>query len=148
MAKYTVTCSCGHEDTVSLIGNHRSRESRIDYLQQSGGCAECYEQQRNESRQQATAQATQEAKDAELPDLIGSEKQVAWAVTIRSKLLAEIEEIVTRLKQDKDYQLILLAVDRLQQITEAKQWIDWRDDGGKYLLVVIGRIYRDNIRLV
>lgn len=42
MAKYTITMSCGHEDTVELFGKTSERERKIEYFKESGLCKECY----------------------------------------------------------------------------------------------------------
>lgn len=40
--KYTITMSCGHEDTVDLIGKNTEREKRLEYYKNCGLCKECY----------------------------------------------------------------------------------------------------------
>lgn len=42
MAKYTVMMSCGHEQTVELLGRDSDRQKKIRYFQESGMCKECY----------------------------------------------------------------------------------------------------------
>lgn len=46
--KYTVKMSCGHEDTVSLIGKNSERERKIAYYEAYGVCKECYKKQMEE----------------------------------------------------------------------------------------------------
>ncbi|MCD7730449.1 MAG: hypothetical protein LUI05_03010 [Oscillospiraceae bacterium] len=40
--KYTVRCSCGHNDVVELFGKGADRERKIAWYETSGVCVECY----------------------------------------------------------------------------------------------------------
>ena len=62
MAKYYVTFSCGHEERVELFGQHKDRERKIKYYEESGLCPACYAKQKQQD----------EAKKAgcEIPKLI------------------------------------------------------------------------------
>lgn len=48
MAKYTIKMSCGHEDTIELLG--KNRERKIAYYEKHGLCKECY---KNKMQEQA-----------------------------------------------------------------------------------------------
>jgi hypothetical protein len=127
MAKYDVTYTCGHTGTVNIIGPHRSRESRVAYLE-SGECFECY-------KQHSTEVAREQAQELELPTLVGTEKQVAWAETLRLAKLNEIEAYIERLDKTKpDYRQILIAVEHISNEISAKRWIEWRDDSPSYII--------------
>lgn len=41
MAQYTVKFSCGHTETVHLIGKHTDRERKIKWYEEQGCCSEC-----------------------------------------------------------------------------------------------------------
>lgn len=45
MAKYTVTFSCGHTDTVDLVGKHTERNRRLEWLSKNGSCKDCYREE-------------------------------------------------------------------------------------------------------
>src|SRR5580765_5805764 len=124
MAKYTISYTCGHSGVVNLIGPHHSREKRIAYLE-SGVCFECYKKQANEVAQE-------QAQELELPAIVGkSERQIAWAETLRIQKLSDIESEVERLESGGDnekYRQILIAVEKIGNETSAKQWIEWRYD--------------------
>lgn len=45
MAKYTITMSCGHEDTIELFGKEIDRQRKLGYFKESGLCKECYKKQ-------------------------------------------------------------------------------------------------------
>jgi hypothetical protein len=75
MAQYTITHTCGHVETVNLYGPGYERERKIAWLE-GQECRDCYK-----ARQNA---AGREYSDAHgLPELTGSEKQIAWAHTLR-----------------------------------------------------------------
>lgn len=87
MAKYTVTHKCGHSAQHDIKGGQpQLREWKLNEL----GQAICWECQ----KANATERATEQAVAAGLPDLVGTEKQVNWAMTIRSKALASIEGVI------------------------------------------------------
>lgn len=48
MAKYTIMMSCGHEDTVELLGKGSERQRKIEYFESYGLCKECYKKQMGE----------------------------------------------------------------------------------------------------
>lgn len=119
MAQYTISYTCGHSESVNLYGPHFSRESRVAFLER-GECFACY-------KQHTTQVSSAQAEELELPALIGTDAQVAWAETLRIKKLNEIEETVERYeKDDKAYRQILMAVEKISNETSAKQWIEWR----------------------
>lgn len=128
MAHYTITYTCGHTDRVNLIGPHRSRERRIATLE-SGLCFDCY-------KTASHAAAREQAAELELPPLVGSEKQIPWAETLRVKQLTALDALVEETYRDVDpadpeaeeYRLALRAVEAISNETSAKQWIDWRYD--------------------
>lgn len=45
MAKYKVTFSCGHTDTVELGGKHAERERKLKWLSENGSCKDCYREE-------------------------------------------------------------------------------------------------------
>lgn len=82
MAKYEVTCpSCGAGYTVQLYGPGRDREWKLENWDWT--CDECKEK----ARQDENARAAAANAEAGLPPLTGSEKQIAWAETIRAQKL-------------------------------------------------------------
>lgn len=78
MAKYTVTHTCGHEQKHQLFGPHRERDRKIQWFSTTL-CTECWKQ----SQQEAAKEVASELK---LPQLQGTEKQIAWAERIRIDL--------------------------------------------------------------
>ena len=78
MAWYYGIYSCGHEGRVNIIGKHSERQWKVDrHFEEI--CEEC----KAKNREEANRQATKKASEYEFPDLKGTEKQIAWANTIR-----------------------------------------------------------------
>ena len=96
MAKYDVRFSCGHTVTVQLYGKESDRQRTIEWYKNYGLCPECYKKKIAEEKQAAADEANAEAKKMGLPDLKGSEKQVAWANTIRGSIMKEVNEDLDR----------------------------------------------------
>ncbi len=123
MAQYTISYACGHTGTVRLIGHHSSRESKLARLKNEY-CFDCYKEQRLQAAQAET-------KERELVPLLGTEPQINWAMSIRIRLLDELETMEARLDQlglsPEEEQLTLLTIDALYKVDSAHQWIEWRD---------------------
>lgn len=82
MAKYTVTYKCGCTKEIQLFGKLSDREKRIAWLE-TQECPEC-------SRKEETERAKSLA--GSLPALEGSEKQIAWAMSIRQRWIDEAQK--------------------------------------------------------
>lgn len=95
MAMYDGTYSCGHEGRTNIIGPGKDRQWKAD-AHFRGLCPECWEQKKLEEREKANSEAAAKAKEMELPDLEGSEKQVAWANTLRQTLIDLIDALGKR----------------------------------------------------
>lgn len=111
MAKYTITHTCGCQETVQLFGKECERQRKIDFLE-TLPCVDC---QRKAEREAAEKSATALA----LPGLVGSDKQVAWALTIRN---GAIKELAARNGGTADAE----AMSVVSGITSAGWWIDHR----------------------
>jgi hypothetical protein len=143
MAKYDVKFSCGHTETIQLVGKIKERERRIEWLENHGLCSECYEAEKKRQFEEQNKKAAEEAKEYGLPELSGTEKQVAWGNTIRQEWIREAEiqikyakEFLEDARESKpeaiqEYQekldIVTEAVEWiLKNRTDAKQWIDTR----------------------
>jgi len=87
MAKYTIEHICGHSEDMQIYGPTRERQGKADWLA-SRDCAECYARKLQAQRAEASAQAAAQSAAAGLPALTGSDKQVAWAESIRAAAVA------------------------------------------------------------
>jgi len=92
MAWYYGTYSCGHEGRTNIIGPMKHRQWKAD-AHFRGLCPECFEKKRTEEREKARIEALEKAKKMELPELEGSEKQIAWAVTLRQEMIDKIDRL-------------------------------------------------------
>jgi hypothetical protein len=128
MAKYTVTRSCGHEETIQLIGKIKDRDWRLEHVEASKLCYDCWQKELARQREEEHREAAEVAREQHLPALIGTEKQIPWAESVRQLLLAAIDEFIYRyVKAEKRNDPKLLeAVERIKNKTEARWWIDHR----------------------
>lgn len=118
--------------------NRRDAESYTDWLMGQGRvCDACHAKQRGAEN----AAAAEANTAAGLPTLTGSEKQVAWAETIRARLIPAVEaEITTAAAEDESCEpdkLALIVAEtrrRLRGQTSAHWWIDRRDLRARDLL--------------
>ena len=99
MAKATVTCTCcecGKSFAASKILASRDQANNWEEWAKSNiiECDECKEKARQAEREEANKKAAESAKEFELPELTGSEKQVAWANTIRVGYYTEYSKVV------------------------------------------------------
>ncbi|MEW6016474.1 MAG: hypothetical protein AB1760_00205 [Pseudomonadota bacterium] len=131
MAQYTVTHDCGHTETVQLYGPRRERERKLAWLEQHP-CLACV---REAEARAAAANAAAQG----LPDLVGSPKQVAWALRIRQQILRDADDLradIMRQVPNADKRITrfdsLLATIRAQ--SSAAWWIDHRDNTAYELL--------------
>lgn len=131
MAKYTITYKCGHAGIVELYGKWNERERKIERYK-NHVCPECYE------AAQAAKCAAAEQKYV-FPELTnGSERQIAWARTIRLKFVALRENQAKRNEKryekfsqkdiEKHKAMFRAFCDEFFGETSAKAWIDRRNN--------------------
>jgi hypothetical protein len=128
---------------VELYGKHNERNRKIEWL--SGkNCRECEQKALAELREKESIIAAEQAKSKGLSELVGSEKQIAWAETIRKNALSdprnEVPCVPYDLPEDKkrtaeDLRVIMLrSRNRLETEKSARWWIDNRNNVGGYVL--------------
>lgn len=114
MAWYYRTYACGHEGRVNVTGKTEERMQRLDEIF-AGLCPECWKKQKDEEHAKANAEAEKKAAENNLPKLSGSEKQIAWANTIRMQFYEKYSN------GQNDIATII------SEKTESKFWIDNRN---------------------
>lgn len=135
MSKYQITRACGHVETVN-IGGKVSERDRLASYEARKDCCDCYTAKQTAARKAATQAAAADAQAKKLPALQGSEKQVAWAETIRANML-KMADYLPRFEaleaagtidpvQASTKRMIL----RVQACNSAKWFIDHRDAVG------------------
>jgi hypothetical protein len=140
MAKWEITRSCGHVETVQIGGKVAARDEVAEY-EATKSCYACYKAEQDEKRAAANAKAAAENKETGLPTLTGSEKQIAWAESIRSAAAKEIGELVATAKPEMAA-VVNQAAEGILSATESKWWIDHRtSDWRQALLTRCQEIY-------
>lgn len=125
MAKYEVTRSCGHIEKVELFGPSKNRNWRLDNVEAKKLCEECYRAKLAEERELANKQAAEAAQAQGLPELEGTEKQIAWAETIRQEVLAAIDDYI--LEDEAEDLRVIELISHIKSKTSASWWIDRRE---------------------
>lgn len=117
MAKYTVTYKCGHTAEVQLYGKEAERQRKIAWYA-TINCPDC-----EASEQRAKAEA------AGLPELMGSEKQIAWATKLRNNALAILDAQIAIISNEQNKSKMTDYRNQwVGKETESTYWIDNRYD--------------------
>lgn len=124
MAKYDVTYSCGHTVTIQLYGKIKDREWKLKN-EETKLCPDCWEKYLEEQRAKENAEAAAANKEAGLPELEGTERQVSWAESIRKKVIETAEEYIARFVKDEvTKEKCAKALDFIKSHSAASWWID------------------------
>lgn len=141
MAKASIKCTCPECGTIhyytATCHNRREADSWEEYHAGEADtrlCPECYRKhmsaKRAEERAAENEVAAQRAAELSLPALSGSEKQIAWANTIRQKALDEALTMsagrASAGLNDDGRALVGAVMARMS--AEARWWIDHRED--------------------
>lgn len=113
-----ITHACGHEQVHYLQGFASQQDRKARWLQTTR-CRTCFIADKQAEQTAAAACANTAIAYLDLPALAGSDRQIAWAATIRAQRLAAI--IATPAADDAD------GLRACCLITDAKWWIDHRD---------------------
>lgn len=123
MAKYMVTHRCGHEVSHNLFGPGKERKSKLMWLA-AQECRECYMKKQAE-------EAMKKSEEMGLPELVGSEKQIAWAVQIRVQKLQELDSIKSRIPSGSEGEVRFKeTIEILLGNVDSRFWIENRDLSG------------------
>lgn len=96
MAKYDVKFSCGHTETVNLLGKKDVRAWRISQMEENEICSKCKEQQKQEYREEMLRRADELEMEHDLPELSGTPRQIQWARQIRAEVIGRIPAMQKR----------------------------------------------------
>lgn len=133
MAKYSGIYSCGHEGVVNIIGRHKDREWKKERAF-SNMCPDCYKKYLEKQIKEANQKALEETKEMELPELEGTEKQIAWANTLRIDFIKKVTDYADEKdlqhkgesKKAERYRVTLDYILSLKEAQKASYWIDLR----------------------
>lgn len=149
MAKYNCIYKCGHSETVQLFGKMDSRNEYLAWAAENKLCPDCYRAEIENRNARRNILSAQRAEVEGLPALTGSDKQIAWANTIRDGALerwrdhsapsadqirakfpsltdaehAEIQSFVAAISQQ-------WITDIISAKTDSRWWIDNRNNIG------------------
>lgn len=139
MAKYHITHTCGHTCTHNIVGPERDRARKADWLRDRP-CIECAKAETAAARAEEAASATVANAATGLVALIGSDKQVAWAETIRATAHAAVTAAAAGKTIDP---AVASALNSLWAQDAARFWIDHRDlgDSGRSWAVLAIRLH-------
>jgi hypothetical protein len=107
--------ACGHEQGHYLTGYDSQQERRAKWLKTTS-CRDCFVAEKRAEEAAAAALSSAAIAHLNLPLLTGTDRQISWASTIRTKRLAAL----TNANSDADCSACL-------RVTDAKWWIDRRD---------------------
>lgn len=110
--------ACGHEQAHFLSGFASQQERKARWLQTTK-CQPCFLAEKRTEQAESAARDGKAVAHLNPPQLRGSDRQVAWATTIRAGRLAAI--VAASSATDATDQRACLSV------TDAKWWIDHRD---------------------
>ena len=144
MAWYKVQCSeCGKEFDVKMYGKQKEIEWKLEHW--NWLCDEC----KTKKREEEAKKAAEQSKSMELPELVGTEKQVQWALKIRLDAIKNIEKQIEAEKamerlnpegnpSEIEFLMRLGFKDMLKE-TKASFWIDNRNMGWGALAIQRGK---------
>ncbi|GAA3878374.1 hypothetical protein GCM10022243_48850 [Saccharothrix violaceirubra] len=134
MAQYTITRTCGHEDTINITGTNVRNQHRGEVRRQERrACLACHTAAEHRAGARVTA-------DLDLPPLTGSTKQIAWAEAIRGRAAPAVERHVEELVASIGVNGFTPAfcdvwIDAMREVltgrTDARWWIDHSDDAAE-----------------
>lgn len=135
--EHRIAHACGHEQAHYIPG-FASQQARKARWLRTTKCRACFAADKRSEHADLGATASAAIAHMELPALVGSERQIAWAATIRAKRLA-----------------VLIAAGRpdaagdqaCHHVTDAKWWIDHRDVSDADLLAKAAAQTADGRRL-
>ena len=148
--------ACGHTSLYPFYGDDDFAWDERSKQLSEAPCRLCMAKEQDEERRKKSVQARFHAQQRGLPPLEGSDKQTAWAETIRLSAFGAIDKVLKWVDQveeeaareDPDHwhtvkQSIQKSVVYLEAQVDAKWWIDHRHgmmnnlDGGRALLSAI-----------
>lgn len=141
LAKITITCErCGKD----FIHRRQMRNAtEVEKYEAWAAenitmCPECYRKQMQEEQDAKNAEKASNALGTDMPELRGSEKQIAWAVSIRNSKIADFSRDYRLNNNDV---LMLTEAVRSDDALNASWWIDHRND-------MTGNLYRALLALI
>ena len=111
-----ITHACGHEQIHYLSGFASQQERRARWLETTK-CRTCFVATKQTEQAEAAVRDGAAIAHLDLPLLTGSDRQVAWATTLRASRLCAF--IATPATEGNGHKVCT-------HVTDAKWWIDYR----------------------
>lgn len=139
MAKAYAICTCKTcGETFEMTTSKSNRREAVAWEEWAASniveCPECAAKRIQAQRAAENAKAKEEAEASGFPELQGTERQVAWANTIRAKFVALADELMESAKAEKDQDkraineaIAAMVKRRLLAHVKASWYIDNRD---------------------
>lgn len=126
MAKAKAICTCAKcgatYEVEAFRANRRDADNWKSWAESHyDECPDCYKARMLKEREEANEKAAAESRNAGIPELSGSEKQIAWANKIRKDFIDDrfpLDKLTDRGRE--------CLYDFLNQHTDSKFWIENR----------------------
>ena len=133
MAKATATCTCKHcgktFEKITTKANRREADRWEEWAKTYfDECESCFKARMAQEREAENAAAAEKSAENGWAVLTGSEKQVAWANTLRIDYIKRIDEKIAASSEKGAEPYRQMREFILKTYTEAKFWIDNRND--------------------
>lgn len=126
--KTAIDHTCGHRTEANLTGTntHGERDRKATHLA-TRPCPDCARADRETGRQEQNQQAAADASANGWPALTGTDRQIAWATTLRAETIQAMADRLAR-HHDTDAadQALHAWTGEALRHTEAAWWIDNR----------------------
>ena len=141
MAKHTIDHACGHQSVQDITGPVRERPGRQSRMAERN-CPDC----RNAEQDRANQASAQGNDEAGLTPLTGSQKQVAWAESVRADICRRTEEWIAEMLEkavkagtpqselEQGEARYRDLYQKVREMNQASWWIDRRSDQVTWIL--------------
>ena len=123
--EYRVLHACGHEQVHHFSGYASQQERKANWLRTTS-CRSCFVAEKQAEALKTASVNLDAIAHLNLVSLVGSERQVQWAATLRASRLVSLGSSA--------------GAAGLGEITDARWWIDYRDLTDEQLLAKIESI--------
>ncbi|MBU5669526.1 hypothetical protein KQI68_06695 [Peptoniphilus sp. MSJ-1] len=152
--QFTGTFSCGHEDVITIGGyTYEYRKNQLEN-ELKNECPHCRQKKIDEQRAIEREKAKGVAKELNLPELKGSEKQINWAISIRDKAIDELKPYMSRvdeiLEKNPDNLVAKVLSETMKSYLKtdsSEYWINTRDRQHILICKDLVQAYSKNTRI-
>lgn len=124
MAWQEVVFRCGCDGHIQVYGPTKDRQRKADWIADKKDCDDCYADRIEKERAEAVVIAKAQAAEWDLPELEGSEKQVAWAERIRATVIKAFEKSNAEMSGMKRLPMMEEGQTMILSRVNATFWID------------------------